>query len=99
MGATEIMVQGTGMSMNQAFRDLQEQARNEFGSDEYNGTIYNIDEYKDKTNEWALSKLPVGDYLEGQYEEIEKREAVGVCIKPPIGAKPGVYMFAGLAPE
>lgn len=93
------MVRGAGESMGAAFRALQEEAIDEYGHDAYNGTISTISEWNDKTRAHAASGLPVEDYLEGLLEELDKREAVGVCLREPAAGKPGLYVFAGWAAE
>lgn len=93
------MVRGAGASMNAAFRKLQEEAIYENGHDSYNGTISTISHYDDKTRDYTASGQPVEDYLEGLLEDIDKREAVGVCLRQPEAGKEGLYVFAGWAAE
>lgn len=85
--------------MSAAFRTLQEEATYESGHDSYNGTISTISEWSDKTRAHAASGLPVEDYLEGLLEDLDKREAAGVCLREPAAGKPGLYIFAGWAAE
>lgn len=93
------MVRGEGASMSAAFRALQEEAIEEYGHNSYNGTISTIGEWKDQTRAHAASGLPVEKYLEVLLEDLDKREAVGVCLREPAGGKAGLYVFAGWAAE
>lgn len=99
MGATDIMVRGEGVSMSAAFHTLQEEAIHEYGHDTYNGTISTISEWTDKTRACDASGLPVENFLEGLLDELDKREAAGVCLREPVAGKPGIYVFAGWAAE
>jgi len=99
MGATDIMVRGEGASMGAAFRALQEEAINEYGHDSYNGTISTISHWTDKTRACAASGLPVDEYLEGLLEELDKRDAAGVCLRETAEGKPGLYAFVGWAAD
>lgn len=92
------MVRGAGASMSSAFRALQE-AEQEYGHDSYNGTISTISEWTDKTQAYAASGRPVEEYLEDLLESLDKREAVGVCLRPPTPGKAGEHIFAGWAAE
>lgn len=85
--------------MSAAFRALQEEAEHESGHDSYNGTISTISEWTDKTQAYAASGQPVEDFLEELLESIDKREAVGVCLRPPTPDKAGEYIFAGWAAD
>jgi hypothetical protein len=99
MGATNIEVQGEGMSMSKARLALQEEARQEYGSDGYNGTISAISDWQDKTREYKASGLALEDFFDELLESLDKREGAGVCLREPVGEKPGLYAFAGWAPE
>ena len=83
--------------MSASFRTLQEEAIYERGHDSYNGTISTIDHWNDNTKAHAQSGQPVEEYLDGLLEEIDTREAVGVCLREPTADKPGLYIFAGWA--
>jgi hypothetical protein len=97
MGATDIHVTGTGLSMSKAFDALQEEARQENGNDSYNGTISTIGTYTDHTQKFATSGKKLDDYLEEILEDIDKWEAIGICVTPPKDAEPGEYVFVGWA--
>ncbi|MCR5890436.1 hypothetical protein LRS06_22165 [Hymenobacter sp. J193] len=87
--------------MNDAFCRLQQEAADESGTDAYSGSFYTISEYTDKTDEWRNSGLSASEFLnQGELlDELDKRSANGVCLRPPTKAKEGKYMFVGWAAE
>jgi hypothetical protein len=99
MGGITIEVQGEGPTMKDAFLTLKKEALEEYGSDESNGTISTIDYWQDKTPAFKASGLALEEYFDGVLMDVGTGEALGVCLREPVGEKPGLYAFAGWAHE
>ena len=108
MGATDFSKFYIGkFNPQEAYNQLCDQARSEYGSDPYNGTISTTDLVK-------VEELPSGmspqKYLKAYAEDVEKRECWCVELKrsylqtakkrhPEVKGKKGIraYVFFGLA--
>ena len=108
MGATDFSKFYIGKKTPQeAFEELSDQARSEYGYDPYNGTI-------STTDLTSITELPSGmspqKYLKAYAEEVDKRECWCVELKrsylktakkrhPEVKGKKGIraYIFFGLA--
>lgn len=99
MGATTIEVQGEGPTMKDAFDILKTEALAEHGSSDDNGTISTIDYWQDKTQAFKASGESLEEYFDGVLGNVSTGEALGVCLREPVGEKPGLYAFAGWAHE
>lgn len=81
MGAISVSVEGSGQTMQEAFKHLQEQAESEYGYDHYNGKINNCDlegDWTHKYNKRNLNKL-----YDEAIQKLSKGEVIGVCVQEP----------------
>jgi len=81
MGAVSVYVEGSGLSMNDAFEKLQREAEREHGTDSYNGEINNAELCGDWTHKYT------GKNLDKLYDEaidkLGKPDVIGICIRKP----------------
>jgi len=100
MGGTTIYVEQEGMSMREAFRTAQDNAREEYGSDYYNGQINNGWLARDLTATYNTlrTKKQKSDFIDDKMDNADKGDVYGVCIVQPKqgNKKQGKYMFFGL---
>ena len=82
MGAIDIEVTMRGSSLKDAFNKAQAIAREENGTDYYNGTIYNCELIGDKTSGYKEAK-DKSKFIQDLQSRVNKGECVGVCIKEP----------------
>ena len=86
MGACSIVISATGKSMQNAFRNAQEEAREEYGNDSYNGQINNCELDGDVTHKR-------GEFKEDDFfhdwilDNTNKRDVKGYCVREPKGNK------------
>jgi hypothetical protein len=69
-------------SMNDAFRNLQRAAREEYGSDAYNGEINNCELERDVTRQYNEAKNKT-KFIEETMHNLENRVAYGITLKEP----------------
>lgn len=85
MGATNFFTQETGNSIGEAYDNAVEDARSEYGSDAYNGTISTTSGVKDYTSKFKQSGMSIDEFSEKYLDHAQKwGHCIGVCIK---GAK------------
>jgi hypothetical protein len=85
MGSINFIKYGKGWTMQEAFSDLQEEARDEYGDDIYNGKINNCSGIVDGTREYLESKLSLTDFIDKKLEDMTKFESgIGIAIKKPV---------------
>jgi hypothetical protein len=81
MGAISIKIYGRGDSMEEAFKDAQEEEQEEKGTDLYNGSMHHCDLRADWTRKYN------GKNIDKLYDEAinytSKREVIGICIDKP----------------
>jgi hypothetical protein len=84
MGATTFVEKSRAYSMREAYNQLVDDARSEYGNDRYNGTISTTEGFVDKTAEWKKSKLDIRSFIDKEIENTSKwGPAWGVCIQDP----------------
>ena len=82
MGAISIAVRGYGRNIKEAFKNAQDEAQEEYGSDSYNGAINNCYLVRDVTSK-RPSMHP--DELESYIiDKCSKREVMGYCEAQPV---------------
>lgn len=82
MGAHSITVTAYGKNINDAFKNAQKEAEEEYGRDIYNGAINNCSFIRDVTNK--LGQFSESDHLdEWIINNTNKREIMGYCINEP----------------
>ena len=59
MGATLIFKTGRGRTMQEAFASLQKEAKEEYGSDPYNGEINNCSLQGDKSSQYKSKDVVI----------------------------------------
>ena len=83
MGATNIIVTARGKNMQEAFRNAQKEAEEEYGTDPYNGEINNCSLLKDVTN--RQGEFNEIDYFHDWiWKQTNKRDMYGYCTQQPI---------------
>lgn len=84
MGAHSFEAWGTGWSMEEAYRKAVADAKEENGTDPYNGTISTTSGFEDVTKAYKNSKLSL-DKFQDEYLDKAKKwgPALGICIDPP----------------
>lgn len=80
MGATLICRTGQGRNMQEAFRNLQKEAKNAYGSDPYNGEINNCTLKGDKSSQ-CKTKEELYKFVQ---EDGAKRDAYGIVLSKPV---------------
>lgn len=75
MGAEYFSSFASGTDMNQAFRDAQSQARHEYGSDPYNGTISTVQSCK-RVAENAVPEDVAGSMEEVLWRDLEEKDVI-----------------------
>ena len=87
MGANNYIARGFGKTMNEAYRECVEEAREEHGHEQgYSGEINCSAGYRDVTDRWKASKLSEGDFIDLHHDDLEKGGAAsGICIQEPVG--------------
>jgi len=84
MGACSIVVTGKGKTMQDAYRSLVNEAKEEHGSDPYNGEINNCELSGDITHRRSDFK-DEGKFIDWIIEDkAQKREVYGFCVKKPV---------------
>lgn len=84
MGATTFTDKTRAYSMTEAYNQLVEDARDEYGSDNYNGTISTTGGFVDRTSDWKKSGLTINDFINKEIENTSKwGSCIGVCIQEP----------------
>lgn len=81
MGAVSIVVTAKGKNINEAFKNAQAEAKEEYGSDIYNGAINNCSFTRDVT-----SKRPTmhpDELARWCIDNTGKREVMGWCVEQP----------------
>jgi hypothetical protein len=86
MGACSIVVTGHGKNMQDAYQSLVREAKDEHGSDAYNGEINNCELAGDLTHKRSDYKSE-SIFLDYIIDKADKREVYGFCIKKPIANK------------
>jgi hypothetical protein len=88
MGATTFRTTKRGWTMTEAYNFAVEFAIEEYGSDQYNGTISTTSGVIDKTSLFKSSKLSIDEFIDKHIESCHKwGHAWGVCIEEPIQNK------------
>lgn len=82
MGTRSFTQMAEAASMNDAFRNLQRAAREEYGSDIYNGEINNCELERDVTRQYNAAK-DKKKFIEETMHNLEKRVAYGITLKEP----------------
>ena len=82
MGTRTFTQMAEAASMNDAFRNLQRAAREEYGSDIYNGEINNCELERDVTRQYNAAK-DKKKFIEETMNNLEKRVAYGITLKEP----------------
>jgi len=86
MGACTFSNTAYGKTMREAYSDLCEEARDEYGhQDGYNGTISTTHGFRDVTSEYKRSGKSLRDFIDGRLDNLGKRECEGICIDEPKG--------------
>jgi hypothetical protein len=81
MGAISIEVTAYGKNIKEAFRNAQEEAQEEYGTDSYNGSINNCYLTKDVSSKRpTMHPTELYDYI---IERVDKREVMGWCENAP----------------
>lgn len=83
MGASTFRTTGFGKTMREAYRDLCDEAQEEYGHDSYNGTISTTDGFRDVTSEFKRSKKSIGDFIQERFDILGKRDCEAICIEEP----------------
>jgi hypothetical protein len=83
MGACTFRNSTTAKSMQDAYRNLVEDAVSEYGSDSYNGTISTTDGYEDLTLKFESSKKDLSAFIEEMLDKSSKRDCFGICTEKP----------------
>jgi abortive infection bacteriophage resistance protein len=87
MGATEVFVKRSGMSMTEAFNRAVDDARDEYGHQEgYSGHINSCEFEGDRTSQWKNSSNKK-KFIEDLQENAPKRAVYGICLKEPVASK------------
>lgn len=82
MGATNVEVVAYGKNIQDAFRNAQEAAREEYGHQQgYSGEINCCELVKDVTSK--KSNMHIDELEEYIYSNVDKREVMGYCEKQP----------------
>lgn len=79
MGWISVSVEGKGQTMQEAFKNLQKEAEEEYGHDHYNGKINNCElagDWTHKYNKRNLNKL-----YDEAIDKLYKGEVIGICTK------------------
>lgn len=84
MGSIRFYETTTAFSMKEAFKNLQDKAKEEYGDDTYNGTINNCQGYKEVTKIFKNSKKSLDKFIEERCENLSKfMPGEGICIEEP----------------
>jgi hypothetical protein len=84
MGATTFSVKERGTSMRDAYSSAVADAREEYGSDAYNGTISTTNGVTDKTSAFKASGKSLNEFINDNIDNAQKwGNCFGVCIKEP----------------
>jgi len=82
MGTRSFTQMAEAASMNEAFRNLQRAAREEYGRDSYNGEINNCELEGDVTRQYNAAK-DKKKFVQETMHNLEKRVAYGITLKEP----------------
>ena len=82
MGTRTFTQMAEAPSMNEAFRNLQRAAAEEYGNDIYNGEINNCDLKRDVTRQYNAAK-DKKKFIEETMYNLEKRVVYGITLKEP----------------
>lgn len=86
MGSINFIEKAKGMTMQEAFRNAQNEAESEYGTDCYNGQINNCHGFIDVTQIFKKSGLSLSDFIDKRLEKLSKFEpGEGICISDPVG--------------
>ena len=84
MGASTFYNVGYGKTMQEAYKDLCDEARDEYGHQQgYNGTISTTHGFRDVTAEFKRSGKSISDFIDERYSRLGKRDCEGICIEVP----------------
>ena len=85
MGSIRYCEEGKGLNMADAFKRLQDEAREEYGDDIYNGRINNAQGYRDVTNAYKSSKKDLDDFIDERCDNLSKFEmGEAICLDKPV---------------
>lgn len=85
MGACSFTSRGNGRTMSEAYQDLCDEAREEYGhQDGYNGTISTTSGFRDVTGEFKRSGKSLNEFINSNIERAEKwGSCLAICIEEP----------------
>jgi hypothetical protein len=84
MGATTFQFKQRGYTLEEAYSSAVEDAIDEYGNDNYNGTISTTQGVRDVTKEFKASGKSVQQYIDDVIDDIPKRgTARAICIEEP----------------
>lgn len=87
MGACSFQNTGRGKTMSEAYSDLCENAKDEYGhQDGYNGTISTTNGFRDFTSDFKRSGKSLQNFIDDNIERAEKwGSCLAICIDEPKG--------------
>jgi hypothetical protein len=83
MGATFFELSIRANNPREGYSVLVEEAEEEYGNDQYSGTIATTNGFSDFTNEFKNSKLSVDKFIAKKSDDINKRDCACICIEEP----------------
>lgn len=83
MGAISITRSGKARNIKEAWKYIQDEDKEEYGEDSYNGASNNCHLVKDVTSEWKAFKGTQDEFCGKLIERASKREMYGFCIEEP----------------
>lgn len=85
MGACTFTNTGYGKTMQEAYKELREEAKEEYGhQDGYNGTISTTNGFRDVTSEFKRSNKSIRDFIDDNIDRAEKwGSCLAVCLDEP----------------
>jgi len=84
MGACSFQTSSYGKTINEAYRNACDEAREEYGNDPYNGTISTTHGFRDVTADFKRSGLSLNEYIVKHIGNLNKRDVWGICVKEPV---------------
>lgn len=98
MGTRVFTKRVTGMTMDEAFQEAQEEAKREYGDDIYNGHINNCTLHGDVTRKYNAA-TDKRKFIDDLHDEMGKGEAYGVLLKEPKPNKNKVKSVVEVIPQ